>query len=126
MQVRVHHIRKYLGSEAGWTSKSHLFRTGLSGGGGDYYQISDVHINTGTGFFIGQKEDPGNISINHSYLDTSFSVLGMEVKYLHMLGKPSVAELHFQLSVLTPGQNEDNLVTLAIHASVQALEDDRV
>lgn len=45
----------------------------------------------------------------------------MEVKDLHMLGKPFVAELHFQLSVLTLDQNEDNLVTLVFHASVQAL-----
>lgn len=68
-----------------------------------------------------KKEDPGNISINHSYLDTFFSVLGMEVKDLHMLGKSSVAELHFQLSALTLGQNEDNLVPLAFHAPVRAL-----
>lgn len=42
----------------------------------------------------------------------------MEVKDLHMLVKPSVAELHFQLTVLTLGQNEDNLVPLAFHATV--------
>ena len=70
---------------------------------------------------LGKKEDPGNISINHSYLDTFFSVLCMEVKDLHMFGKSPVAELHLQLSVLTLGQNEDNLVPLAFHAPVQAL-----
>lgn len=68
-----------------------------------------------------KREDAGNISINHSYLRTFFSVLGMEVKDLHMFGKSPVAELHFQLSVLTLGQNEDNLVPLAFHAPVQAL-----